>query len=317
VELAPGQLQGGEVYVEPALMQTVPQVEPDLLQMLARTAAGTPAAGVSAAAEAALSRVIAGALRHIEENCTDPVAVRRARESLEESLSVELVPTPSGGYLSSAGAGENADPADRLRRLEEGAHLFVRVAQEFGEDAHALAISATRLPGSQVQLSIFNSHGWGHLSDGLGLSAGLTTRHPAIGKVMQLEDACRAMEFLNNRVVNFSDRTEQEDGAWRSPGAGLPLFVWLQTFGPDGVDLEPTGPQMTPQRFADCGIEVQFAWLASVLPEADYKLAKAHVLNTLMHAPGSDEVDEVALQRLRERVTSSLSGHAMATATAT
>ena len=44
VKLAQGPLQGGEVCVEPALMQTVPQVEPDLLQMLARTAAGTPAA---------------------------------------------------------------------------------------------------------------------------------------------------------------------------------------------------------------------------------------------------------------------------------
>jgi hypothetical protein len=260
---------------------------------------------------------MAGALRHIEASCTDPMAVQRARESLAGSFAVELVPTPSGGYLSKVGDGVNADPADRLRHLDEGAHLFARVAQEFGVDAHALAISATRLPGSQVQLSIFNSHGWGHLSDGLGLAAGLTTRHPAIGKVMPLEDACRAIGFLNNRVVNFADRTQQEDGAWRAPGAGLPLFVWLQTFGPEGVDPEPTGPQMTPQKSADCGIEVQFAWLASVLPEADYKLAKAHVLNTLMHAPASHEVDEAALLRLRERVTSSLSGHAMATATAT
>ncbi|MGM9487158.1 hypothetical protein ACS5PM_07420 [Ideonella sp. YS5] len=316
MNLAQGPSPGEELYVEPALMQTVSRVEPDLLQMLARTAAGTPAAGVSASAEAALSRVMEGALRHIEANCTDPAAVRRARESLAKSIAVELVPTPSGGYLSRAADGDPVDPGDRLSRLKEGEHLLVRVSQEVGDEAHALAISATRLPGRQVQLSIFNSHGWGHLSDGLGLAVGLTTRHPAIGKVMQLEDAGRAMGFLNNRVVNFSDRTEQEDGAWRAPGAGLPLWVWLQTFGPDGVDLEPTGPQMTPQKSADCGIEVQFAWLASVLPEADYKLAKAHVLNTLAHAPASDDVGEGALQRLRERVTSSLSGHAMATATA-
>jgi len=313
VRLAEGPTDGGPLHVTPTLMQTLPPVDPGVLQMLARTAARTPEAGVSDRAEKAFMRIMADALRHMETDCTDPVAVQRARASLMRPFAVEMTPTPSGGYLAMVKGGENEDPGHRLMHLEEGEHLFLRVAQEVGREAHALAISATRLPGGQVQLSIFNSHGWGHMSDGLQLATGLTGRHAAVGKLMSLADASKALSFLNSHVVNFADRTPTEDGAWQAPGAGLPLWVWLSTFGPDEVELQPTGPQTTPQKSADCGIEVQFAWLASVLPEPDYKLAKAHVLNALTHA--QDDSDPQALQHLKERVTSSLSGYAMAAAT--
>ena len=313
VSLAEGPTDGGAVHVTPTLMQTLPPVEPGVLQMLARTAARTPEAGVSDRAEKAFTRIMADALRHMEADCTDPVAVQRARASLMRPFAVEMAPTPSGGYLAMVEGGDNEDPGRALMLLEEGEHLFLRVAQQVGLDAHALAISATRLEGGQVRLSIFNSLGWGHMSDGLQLASGLTSRHAAVGKLMSLEDASKALSFLNSHVVNFADRTPTEDGAWQAPGAGLPLWVWLSTFGTDEADLQPTGPQTTAQKSADCGIEVQFAWLASVLPEPDYKLAKAHVLNALTHA--QDDSDPQALQHLKERVTSSLSGYAMAAAT--
>ena len=83
---------------------------------------------------------------------------------------------------------------------------------------------------------------------------------------------------------------------------------------PTDPTLEATGRQMTPQKRDDCTLEVEFAWLANVLPEADYKLAKAHVLNMLAHAPAPAGVDEAVLQRLRERVTSSLSGQSVTAA---
>ncbi|MBW8833131.1 MAG: hypothetical protein JF606_27880 [Burkholderiales bacterium] len=56
-----------------------------------------------------------------------------------------------------------------------------------------------------------------------------------------------------------------------------------------------------------------FAWLASVLPEADYKLAKAHVLNILTQAALYHDLDKRVVERLREHVTSGLSAHAMPT----
>jgi hypothetical protein len=86
----------------------------------------------------------------------------------------------------------------------------------------------------------------------------------------------------------------------------------LRAVGPESM-LQPTGQRMTPQKGQDCLIEVQFAWLASVLPEADYKLAKAHVLNVLTEAAEANDLDEEVLERLRQRATSSLSAHAMAT----
>jgi hypothetical protein len=313
VSLSPGPADGGPVHVTPTLMRTLPKVDPAVLQMLARTAARTSDAGVSEQAEKAFTKIMAAALRHMEADCTDPAAVRRARASLMRPFSVEMVPSPSGGYFSMVEGGRNEDPGRALMHLEEGEHLFLRVAQQGERDAHALAVSATLLPGGQVRLSIFNSLGWGHMSEGLQLATGLTSRHAAVGKLMSLEDASKALSFLSSHVVDFADRTPTEDAAWRAPGAGLPLWVWLSTFGPDDVELQPTGPQTTPQKSADCGIEVQFAWLASVLPEADYKLAKANVLDALAHS--QEERDGLVLQHLKERVTSSLSGYAMAAAT--
>lgn len=312
VRLAESPADDGPVHVTPKLMRKLPRVDPGVLQMLARTAARTPEAGVSDRAEKAFTKIMAAALRHMETECTDPVAVQRARAALTRPFVVGMVPTETGGYLATVEGGDQEDPGRALMHLEEGEHLFLRVTQQSGDDAHALAVSATRHPGGQVQLNIFNSHGWGHMADGLQWATGLTTRHAAVGKLMSVEDASRALTFLNSHVVNFADRSPMEDGAWNSPGAGLPLWVWLSTFGHDDVELQPTGPQTTPQKGADCGIEVQFAWLASVLPEADYKLAKAHVLSALAHA--QDDGDMQALQHLKERVTSALSGHAMAAA---
>lgn len=68
---------------------------------------------------------------------------------------------------------------------------------------------------------------------------------------------------------------------------------------------------MKPQKADDCAIEVEFAWLASVLPPADYKLAKAHVLNVLAQAAKTAGWSETELQRLQDRITTSLSGYAM------
>jgi hypothetical protein len=305
VSLAPHRADEAPVHVEPALLRTVPRVRPGDLRTLAG-AAGTLDHGVPIHERLRLSRVIQGALRHLEATCHSRLAVRRACEALERPFTfVKLAHMSSHAYLCSVHDLESGTPVDlagRLAHLEDGAHLLLRVTQQAEGGGHAMAISATRLPRGQVQLSVFNPSGWDD------------PRDPAIGKIMRLEDACEALGALQNSVVSLPGAMgEESNDAWRDPWVGMPLATWLGAAGPDW-EWQPTGQRMTPQKHSDCSIEAEFAWLASVLPEADYKLAKANVLSALMHATSPSDGDGQVLQRLRERATSSLSGYAMAAA---
>lgn len=307
VNLAPADAHQAPAHVAPALLRTVPGVRPEHLQTLAG-AAGTLDHGVPIREKLRLSKVIQAALRHIEVAGTDQAAVRRAREALERPFTlVKLAHMSSHAYLCSTvdmESGGEIDLADRLAHLEDGAHLLLRVTQQGEHGGHALAISATRLAGGQVQVSVFNPSGWEDLRDA------------AIGKTMRLEEACEALAALRHSVVSLPvEMRGKADDAWRDPWVGMPLATWLGAAGADPA-WNPTAQRMTPQKHSDCSIEVEFAWLASVLPEADYKLAKANVLSALMHASTPSDGDGQVPQRLRERVTSSLSGYAMAAAMA-
>ncbi|HET9642021.1 MAG TPA: hypothetical protein VFP68_01350, partial [Burkholderiaceae bacterium] len=200
------------------------------------------------------------------------------------------------------------DVGAALKQLKQGQHLYLRVSQTFCESAaHSMALSATRLSGSRVQITLLNSNGW---SESVCREAG--ARFPAIGKIVDLKHACASLSELSSGTrVPAASMTEAERLVWHDEGFGAPLAAWLRSVGRMS-ELHTTGPQMTPQKGDDCSIEVEFAWLASVLPEADYKLTKAHVLNVLLHAALATGVGEEIVQRLRERVTSSLSAFAMA-----
>lgn len=98
---------------------------------------------------------------------------------------------------------------------------------------------------------------------------------------------------------------------WNRCESGVPLLQWFKQGIATGTDPQATQLRMKPQKSHDCSIEVQFAWLASVLPRADYKLAKAHVLNVLAETATSDGLSEYVVERLKDRTTSALSGHVM------
>ncbi|GAB4090844.1 hypothetical protein [Hydrogenophaga soli] len=305
VSRVPAGAHQAPAHVEPALLRTVSGVRPEDLQVLAG-AAGTLDHGVPIREKWRLSKVIQGALRHLEAACTDQVAVRRAREALERPFTlVKLAHMSPHAYLCSTvdvESGGEVDLAGRLAHLEDGAHLLLRVTQQGEHGGHALAISATRLSRAEVRVSVFNPSGWEDPHDA------------AIGKIMRLEDACEALTALRHSVVSLPVEMRGEaDEAWRDPWVGMPLATWLGAAGTT-PDWNPSAQRMTPQKHSDCSIEVEFAWLASVLPEADYKLAKANVLSTFLHASTPNDGDGQVQQRLRERVTSSLSGYAMAAA---
>ena len=195
-----------------------------------------------------------------------------------------------------------------LQALGPGEHLLLRASQTQGDAGHALAISLTRLEGDGVRVNLLNPNGWG----------GIARREhfhqlPAIAKVLSIDQAREALALLSGHVIEPPEvvRSPAALENWHRVANGAPLTAWLRAAGPDSV-LQPTRQRMTPQKGQDCLVEVQFAWLASVLPEADYKLAKAHVLNVLTQAGVANDADQPVLERLRQRATSSLSAHAMA-----
>lgn len=313
---------GDVAHVEPALLDAVQGIYPNMLEDLAETAGGEDD-GLFLHDGITLSRVMQGVLRHIEENCTDPVAARHALDALERPFiqfvmrPVDQTDSAAHGYSSCSvvdpeGDDEDEDERDlgeRLHALEPGGHLLLRGSQARDGDSHALAVSVTRLTEARVQVNLFNSNGWREVAGHSGFA-----RFPAIGKTVSLEDASAALTALSGGVIERPEAFGSSRGRriWRSVSGAAPLSAWLRSVDP-GSPLQPTGQRMTPQKGGDCAIEVEFAWLASVLPEADYKLAKAHVLNVLMKAAVANDLDAPVLQRLRERVTSSLSAHAMAT----
>jgi hypothetical protein len=316
-EVSPGPIEvavtstsddGDVAHVEPALLQALPRIYPNHLEDLAE-AAGGQLGGLHTADAIGLSHVMQGVLRHIEQDSTDPVAVRRAFDALERpfiEIMLDAVEQPDGtarGYRCEVVEPDlrydepEHDLGEMLHALTPGEHLLIRGTQSRGDDAHALAISITRLDGGLVQVNLLNPNGWG-----------------GIARREDFEQAHAALTSLSGHVIE-PPAVVQSSAAlanWQQVENGAPFAHWLRAVGPDSI-LQPTGQRMTPQKGEDCLIEVQFAWLASVLPEADYKLAKAHVLNILTEAAEANDLDEDVLERLRQRATSSLSAHAMAT----
>ena len=311
---------GDVAQVEPALLRTLPGIYPNHLEDLAETAGGAPG-GLRTADGIALSHVMQGVLRHIEQDSADPVAVRRAFDALERpfiEVMLDPVEQPDGaarGYRCEVFEPElrygepEHDLGEMLHALGPGEHLLLRGTQSRGDDVHALAISITRLDGGLVQVNLLNPNGWGGIARREHFD-----RHPAIGKVLTIDQAHAALTSLSGHVIEppAAMQSSAARASWHRVEDGSPFAAWLRAVGPDSV-LQPTGQRMTPQKGEDCLIEVQFAWLASVLPEADYKLAKAHVLSILTGAAEANDLEEEVLERLRQRATSSLSAHAMAT----
>ncbi|MBW8830670.1 MAG: hypothetical protein JF606_14790 [Burkholderiales bacterium] len=320
VAVASQSADGDPLYVEATLLEYVPMIYPSMLKRVAAIAGGE-GIGLDTQDQATLSRVTQGVLHHLlEGNCTDPTAVRRACNALERpSIELELTRVDHSGAashdyrcnaLSGEGFGDEAegDLGEMLDRLKDGEHLYLNATHAIRGDAHSMAISATRLPGDRVRVSLFNPNGWHRVA-----RSGSHSRIPAIAKTVSLKDARAALVSLAGGVIEVP--VHMRGGVspiWHDPAAGEPLFVWLSALNPK-VQWHSTGQRMTPQKGPDCSVEVVFAWLASVLPEADYKLAKAHVLNILTQAALYHDLDKRVVERLRERVTSGLSAHAMAT----
>ncbi|GKT21134.1 hypothetical protein [Acidovorax sp. SUPP3334] len=309
--------EAGDVpSVRPKLLDTVPGIPQEALETLANVASGVSEDGTDMYSRFELGLILSAALSSMESQCEDPAAVRHAKQAIDQgscmiflTLEQEVADGVHRRY-SMSNAMESAEQIHRiLQSLEEGGHRLWHVSQSKGEKAHALAISATRIEGGNVRLSVFNSNGWT-----TSLGEGLAPYSPAAFKIMPIADAAAALEtFGDESMAPAENLPKPWLDLWEKSAAGTPLLSWLANAGPHGSAPLLSEQSMPPQKANDCAIEVQFAWLASVLPPADYKLVKAHTLNVLAQADGNSEK---TLRRLHERITTSLSGYAVAQAPA-
>ena len=313
VEVATTSARSGRILVTPRLMEEVPGVDAATLSGLAKVAGGRDV-GIDEDEEAALSNVMRSAVRQIAATCTDPDAVGRTLRALERPF-VHFSYSSSGEdnrYTNTRGAftpegGMNL--SRELQQLEQGEHLLVRIALERYAgaalaDGHRLNITATRQSDDTVQLSIINSNGWPVVA----MRAGFR-RAPRIAKTLSIDRASEALELLRHGVLEPSNDYKND---WHRLHAGVPMYTWLREL--EGLSsVEVTGLNMQPQKKPDCAIEVEFAWLASVLHRSDYKLVKAHMLNSLLHAAKDNDLPQDVVKFLSKRVTTSLSARAMET----
>ena len=314
VEFAAASARGGRAKVTPRLMEQVPGVDAAMLKGIADVAGGSNV-GIDEDEEVVLSNVMRSAVRQIAATCIDPDAVGRAIRALERPfLLFAFAATGEDDRYVSRGAAFSPQGApylaDTLARLERGEHLLVRIALDRNvpgtePDGHRLNMTATRQSDDRVQLSLVNSNGWPVVARRGGFE-----RAPEIAKTVSLGAACEALESLHHGTFHPSADYRAH---WHALHAGVPLYTWLRDEVERRSEFAVTQLNMRPQKRWDCAIEVEFAWLASVLHKADYKLVKAHMLNTFLQAAVDNGSPPAVVKRLRERVTSSLSARAMET----
>lgn len=212
--------------------------------------------------------------------------------------------------------GPPTDPLSVLQALPPGGHQFLnfcigsQLVKHDGTDestAHALAVSVTKVHQEAVKLTIINSNGWGHALD-----------IPQFGRSQTLSKTMSPELALEGLTQLCTGQLGQPDSAalarhWADPACAAPLANWLQCLGGPGYPTELAAKPVSPQKSGDCGIEVMFAWLSSVLPRSDYKLVKATVLHNLAKVDELTGQRHAGSDRLGERITSALGGHMTST----
>jgi hypothetical protein len=277
----------------------------------------------------ALKSLLSLTLRAVAVRCADPQAVTRAAQALEDrhcKLTLRC-------QLDLEGAGEprlhiygaNFDATDMRKKvttLPPGRIWHVQLIHDTvgGGWSHSLGLAVQKQADGRVRLSVINSNGWPMQPRARGACT------PGVFKTMGQDEAVAAIQdLLSGGIPPRPEGMSMRD--WTFTGLGRPLLTWFKGAGPAdaeiSTDFHGTGRPLasSPQKTEDCTSESLFAFLATVLPPADYKLAKAACLNTLvqicdqLEPPGTAAANsplQKARRRLQERITSSLSGHMVA-----
>jgi hypothetical protein len=297
------------------------------LEALVRVAGGAWEERLDWNQQAAVQHLLGRSLQAVAPQCTDPEAARRAARALDQDSELFLLFGLAGlcGLEDRVAASFDAAAFGRqLAGLEPAQHAYVRITLVNGEAAHALAIGVRREADGRVRLSIINPAGWPQAEARMGGLVQPGRAVLAVYKTVGIHAAVAAMSaLLEGRMPDCPEAQGVRGPA--SPGHAL--HAWLE-----GIDAGATAPQAdfhgtgrpllgVAQKEDDCPIERVFAFMATVLPPADYKLAKAAGLNALVQVadrlepPGTAAAGsplQAARQRLQQRITTTLSGYMVA-----
>jgi len=306
----------------------------------------------------ALQHLFGRSLDAIAAQCTDPRSVSHVAQALsEEDSALWLVNFHSRAARDPTGFTKASFDAlafrERLAKLAPEQHWYVRVIAEHdgfqyhshkkvATSGHSLGMGIQKQPDGNFRVSVINPNGW-TITQPKGKPYSVPwhnwiTDRPAVFKTVTLNDADTAMQDLLSNRWPIPPR-ELPKTAWTDAALGQPLLAWLQNMGPAearlSADFHGNGRPLVSarQKRGDCGIESLFAFMATALQRADYKLAKAACLATLMQIVDRLEVPEsrptklaraigllpeeplqVTRSRLQQRLTTSLSGAMVAPA---
>ncbi len=186
-----------------------------------------------------------------------------------------------------------------IRQLREGEHMFFPVNYSVLGGAHAVSLSVSRLEGGtrpMLRVSLADTE---YSEPGIYIDT-------SERKVLEALPG-----FLNGTLGNGGHLPQDDvmDVLLREP-----LRDWLAQIDPSKVVSSAYfGGKVLEQPIQNggsCGSENPLAFLATVLPPPEYKLAKAACLNAVLQFAESQlaETDANSIERIKDRVTHALAG---------
>lgn len=282
--------------------------------------------------QVAAQHMLGRSLESVAPQCMDPAGARSVAHALAQDQDLVLAfggVVPGRESLASASF-DRASLHRGLAGLRQGECLYVRVMLVNQESAHATALAALKQPDGRLRLSLVNPVGWGSDPGGARVDAaeprGLVM--PGVCRTASVEAAVAKLGAL---LAEGPPSCPGFGGGNEPLSTGRPLLDWFAAPAAAwtglSADFHGTGMpfRAVPQKADDCTIECVFAFMATALPPADYKLAKAACLNGLLQVAAQMELEtagpeaallRAAARRLRERMTTSLGGGAVAGAAA-
>lgn len=268
------------------------------------------------------SQLIGRAVELASSQASDPAAMKNVARSLQNPLQLDYEILRSGRtHVSST-----FDPqelATRVDGLPVGGSAYICINATFPPYGHALGVSVKREDASSYRTTILNSHGWGRNHDRPAMST-VASRQATIESLCRLVDDPSVYENPYSKSFELSELDKLDPTSrkaamdWSLPFGGKILESWVNSIS--STPATPTPLRQTGQKNDDCVIENAFSYLADNLEPSDYKLSKAASLSYFDQIAAdlekSDSSIDLSLERsrLRERITSSLSGRSTASA---
>jgi len=220
-------------------------------------------------------------------------------------LGSEMRPGTGDITMVCSGASRSLEEvSEAVRDLGEGAHLYFSIIGVLGASpggAHAVGLSVSRVQGPAT--------------DTLRVSVTDTIhRAPGVRIDTSRRNVLQALPRLLDGTLGYAQPRPRFD--YTAATLSKALRDWLQRIDPsEAVSQAYFGdkPLVQPvQNGPSCGVENPLAFLATVLPRAEYKLAKAACLDAVLQLATArlPNVDPMLTARVQDRVS-----HALAAST--